>query len=243
MIKNDFNKYNNGKIYTIRCKLDNNLIYVGSSIQPLHKRWFTHKSRLIDPNFDNYIIYKKMKELGVENFYIELYENYNCNSKEELNKREGEIIREIATLNKVIAGRTQHEYYKDNFDKKKEYEKQYMSIPENRAKRNEYQKEYKRNTYEQNKEKFSEQRKETIICECGSCYRKYEGARHRRTATHKYFEEHNEPKPKLGIAGSRELQKQKVTCECGSVCGKGDLSKHKKTKKHLDYMQQKQTEN
>ena len=237
MIKNDINKYNNGKIYTIRCRLDDNLIYVGSTIQPLHKRWFTHKSRLIDPNFDNYILYQKMKEKGDETFYIELYENYNCNSKEELNRREGEVIREIGTLNKVIAGRTPHEYYKDNFEKKKEYEKHYMSIPENRAKRNEYQKEYKRNTYDENKEKISEQRKETIACECGSCYRKNEGARHRRTETHKYFEEHNEQKPKIGIEGSRELQKQKITCECGSVCGKGDLSKHLRTKKHLDYIQ------
>ena len=33
------NKYNNGKIYTIRCRDDNNLIYVGSTVQPLYKRW------------------------------------------------------------------------------------------------------------------------------------------------------------------------------------------------------------
>ena len=48
MIENDINKYNNGKIYTIRCRLDDNLIYVGSTMQPLHKRWCTHKSRLIE---------------------------------------------------------------------------------------------------------------------------------------------------------------------------------------------------
>ena len=37
------NKYNTGKIYTIRNKNDDNLIYVASTIQPLHKRFFEHK--------------------------------------------------------------------------------------------------------------------------------------------------------------------------------------------------------
>ena len=37
------NKYNNGKIYTIRCHDDQNLIYVGSTVQPLYKRWHQHK--------------------------------------------------------------------------------------------------------------------------------------------------------------------------------------------------------
>ena len=184
MIKNDINKYNNGKIYTIRCRLDDNLIYVGSTIQPLYKRWFTHKSRLIDPNFDNYILYQKMKEKGDETFYIELYENYNCNSKEELNRREGEVIREIGTLNKVIAGRTPHEYYKDNFEKKKEYEKQYMSVPENRAKRNEYQKQYKKDNYEKNREQLLKYRTEYITCDCGCEVQKRELTRHKKSQKH-----------------------------------------------------------
>ena len=61
MTEKDINIYNNGKIYTIRCKTDNNLIYVGSTTQPLHKRWFTHKSRLVDKNFYHYILYKKIE--------------------------------------------------------------------------------------------------------------------------------------------------------------------------------------
>jgi hypothetical protein len=175
-----------------------------------------------------------------DSFYIELYENYNCNSKEELNRREGEVIREIGTLNKVIAGRTPHEYYKDNFEKKKEYEKQYMSVPENRAKRNEYQKERMRNAYYKNKETIQQQQSVQYTCACGCIIRTGEKSRHKKSETHKYFVEHNEQKPKIGVEGSRELQKQKITCECGSVCGKGDLSKHLRTKKHLDYIQNNQ---
>ena len=228
------NKYNNSKIYKIEpmCEYPEGDIYIGSTYEKqLSNRMAKHRSNY-KHNRNKTMAFNLFDKYGVENCKIVLLEKVNVSTKEELLAIEGNYMKILKCVNRFIAGRTA-----------KEYEKQYMSIPENRAKRNEYQKEYKRNTYEQNKEKFSEQRKETIICECGSCYRKYEGARHRRTATHKYFEEHNEPKPKLGIAGSRELQKQKVTCECGSVCGKGDLSKHKKTKKHLDYMQQKQTEN
>jgi hypothetical protein len=34
-----------------------------------------------------------MKELGTENFYIELIEYCRCSTSEELRKREGELIR------------------------------------------------------------------------------------------------------------------------------------------------------
>ena len=40
-------KYKNGNIYTIRYKNDDSLIYVGSTIQQLFKRWYEHKSRVI----------------------------------------------------------------------------------------------------------------------------------------------------------------------------------------------------
>ena len=42
-MSNDNNRYKNGKIYTIRNINDYNLIYVGSTIQPLYKRFHDHK--------------------------------------------------------------------------------------------------------------------------------------------------------------------------------------------------------
>ena len=41
---------------------------------------------------------------------MELYEEFSCENKEQLNKREGEITRKIGTLNKRIEARTQKEY-------------------------------------------------------------------------------------------------------------------------------------
>ena len=65
--------YKNGKIYTIRCRTDNNLIYVGSTIQPLHKRFHGHKMKLLNGGYNHRFLYNKMSDLGIDNFYIELY--------------------------------------------------------------------------------------------------------------------------------------------------------------------------
>ena len=77
------NKYHNGKIYTIRCKDDDNLIYVGSSCLPLHKRFYDHKQKMKKDKYKNVLLYIKMKDIGIDKFYIELYEMYKCETKEE----------------------------------------------------------------------------------------------------------------------------------------------------------------
>ena len=70
MSEDKINKYNNGKIYTIRCRDDNNnnnnLIYVGSTVQPLYKRWHQHKTTYNKENDKQYnkLLYIKMRELG-----------------------------------------------------------------------------------------------------------------------------------------------------------------------------------
>ena len=112
-------KYKNGKIYTIRCKNDNTFIYAGSTVQPLFKRWHQHKKILNNEKRKEYniFLYKKIRETNLENWYIELYEEFSYESKEQLNKRRGEVIREIGTLNKRIEGRTQKEYREDNKEK------------------------------------------------------------------------------------------------------------------------------
>lgn len=108
------NKYKNGKIYTIRYKNDDTLIYVGSTVVPLYKRFSGHKSAAKNPKFEHMLLYKKMNETNINDWYIELYEDFPCERKEQLNKREGEIIRGIGTLNKNIAGRTHKECLEEN---------------------------------------------------------------------------------------------------------------------------------
>ena len=114
--------YSQGKIYTIRCRNDDALIYVGSTTQPLSHRWGGHK--LMSLRKPNILVYQTINNEW-DNWYIELYELYPCNSKMELEKREGEITREISTLNMRIEGRKRREYLNDNAEKIREQRKNY----------------------------------------------------------------------------------------------------------------------
>ena len=206
MTEKDINIYNNSKIYTIRCRTDNNLIYVGSTTQPLHKRWYGHKSRVNDIKENHILLYKTMNELGIDNFYIELYENYSCNSKEELNRYEGEIIRKIGNLNHIIAGRKPDEYFEENKELLKDKRAEYYNenkemILENRKKYREDNKdkikEMKSKYYVENKEAIKEKRNKdkTIkerktpfyICGCGMSVSGGHKARHETTKKHINF--------------------------------------------------------
>jgi hypothetical protein len=106
--------YSNGKIYTIRNRNDNTKIYVGSTIQPLYKRFGCHKKDSKREECMNRLLYIEVNN-DWSNWYVELYENYPCNNRNELDKREGEVIRLIGTLNMSIAGRDKKEYKKEYY--------------------------------------------------------------------------------------------------------------------------------
>ena len=101
--------YKNGKIYCLRNYI-NNEIYIGSTCQSLSKRMAYHRQDSIKQNRQRILIYKTMTELGRDNFYIELIEEYPCENLSQLTRREGELTRELkASLNQKIAGRTPEE--------------------------------------------------------------------------------------------------------------------------------------
>jgi hypothetical protein len=152
--------YIKGKIYTIRCNTDENLIYVGSTIQSLSKRFGGHKIEKVRK--PNTYFYTKVENWN--DWYIELYENYPCQNREELNKREGEIIRLIGTLNINATGRTKKEYYEEN---KARFEEYYIENKEHitQIKKDKY-KENKddinlknRDYYNENRERILEQKR------------------------------------------------------------------------------------
>jgi hypothetical protein len=158
--------YNKGKIYTIRCREDPSLIYVGSTTQPLSQRWTDHKSKCNNEKSKEYnrLLYKNMRELGQDKFYIELHEYYPCENKEQLNRKEGQVIREShSTLNKLVAGRTFQEYRNENKEKIKNLSKKYS---------------------ENNKEKIKEYQSTVFLCVCGCSITKGSIARHERTSKH-----------------------------------------------------------
>jgi hypothetical protein len=207
------NKYHNGKIYTIRCRDDDTLIYVGSSCLPLHKRFYQHKQKMKKDKYKKVYFYIKMNELGIYKFYIELYELYKCNTKEELNKREGEVIRQIGTLNMRIAGRTQKEYYENNLDKIKEYyENNKDKIKEYRESNKDKIKEVKKEYYKTNKDKIKEIKKE--------------------------WYENNKDKIKEYYETNKNKILEKIKCGCGCEVPKCHLNRHMKSQKHMNIMEQ-----
>lgn len=129
--------YSKSKIYTVRCRSDDKLIYVGSTIQPLHVRLAGHKR---DTTISLYkYIDNPENNTKWDDWYIELFESFPCNTKEELTKREGEVIREIATINKRGYYINDKEYREANSEKfKQKYKEWYaMNREENNLKRRE----------------------------------------------------------------------------------------------------------
>jgi len=139
--------YSKGKIYKIsspNCVK----IYIGSTTKSLNKRLIGHKTDAKTKKCRSKIV------IDCGNAIIELIELFPCESKTELERREGEIQKATLNLcNKLIAGRTDQEYYIDNKDKLAEYHIEY--IIKNKDKIDGYHKAYKI----KNKDKINEGRR------------------------------------------------------------------------------------
>ena len=158
-------RYKQGKIYAIRNITDDTMIYIGSTIGNLDRRFHNHKSDC--KRGLTCSLYKCIENNDWTLWYIELYENYPCNSKKELNKREGKLIRDIGTLNMNIAGRTREEYRKDNADKIKEYRKIWKE--ENTDKIKETDKKYRQENADKIKESKKKYNTQKVYCSiCGT---------------------------------------------------------------------------
>jgi len=123
--------YKNGKIYKI-VDSNNEMIYVGSTVLPLIYRMRVHISTYLyrqkesNINKGKYTVYDIFDKYGLDKCSIQLIEEFPCKYKSELNKREGQVIRQMRDaslniVNKNIAGRTRQEWYIDNKDIKKQY--------------------------------------------------------------------------------------------------------------------------
>ncbi|ARF12390.1 hypothetical protein Klosneuvirus_5_60 [Klosneuvirus KNV1] len=87
--------YQHGKIYKITSD-ETEQIYIGSTIQPLHKRLIQHRNKYKRYKNGTYHYLSSFEIVNYDDAVIILIENYPCNTKEEL------FIRE--------------QYWKDNLD-------------------------------------------------------------------------------------------------------------------------------
>ena len=170
--------YKNGKIYTIRCLSDKDLIYVGSTCQLLSYRWSDHKRNSTKEKYENICLYVQINQKGIDDFYIELYEKFPCTCKEELLKREGEVIRSMGSMNHIISGRTKTEYYVENKDHINLLHRNYYEKHSEDIKKN------KKQYYHENKETIQIRQKEKMQCECGCMIARSDIAKHKKTKKH-----------------------------------------------------------
>ena len=198
-------------------------VYVGSTCQPLTKRLYEHKKTIGKQTYENNKFYCKMQELGSDNFYIDLVENYPCSTREELRAREGEWIRKISTLNKLIAGRDSKGYCDDNAEMLRQKTKEYKA--EHKEHYKEYMKAYRETKLEEIKAHrniYIEQNREIIL----------EQKRQHRLENKEQLCESR--KNKYGEHGQIQVE-----CDCRCVVTKCNLTRHLKSKNHEKLMKQK----
>lgn len=204
------NKYQTqAKIYAIR-SYQTEEIYIGSTCDTLSKRFYSHKIKFkqFQNGKANYITSFKMLEYA--DAYIELLENCPCNDKNELTRREGELIRVNAyCVNKNIAGRTIKQYYQDNAEVIKAKTKQYYQA------NIEHIKDYHKQYQQVNVEKIKEQTKQY-----------YQANAEKIKERTKQYRQDNADKIK-----------QKHDCPCGGKYTTSGKSTHLKTKKHQKYLE------
>jgi len=194
--------YSNGKIYKIISE-NSEKYYIGSTTQPLSKRFSDHKSNykmFQNGKYDNCSSFNVVKE---ENCKIILIEEYPCENKNQLESRERYWIEQFKNniVNKVIPTRTDKEYYNDNKDKAKEY----------RDGHKQETKQYNQKYYEEQKDKIKEKTKNYRLnnldiikqkqkikhnCDCGGKYTNSGKSEHIKTTRHKLFLE-KQTKPEI----------------------------------------------
>ena len=194
------NRYENGKIYKI-VDIGYNKCYIGSTCESLSQRMTRHRHQYnshLKGLYGRTCSFELFDEYGIENCKIELIENYPCNDKEELRRREGQYIETINCVNKQIAGRTPQEYRDGRKDVKREKDKEYREnhkeeLKQKKEEKREYYTEHKRMWNMQNKEYVADYNKEyrmnnkeklaeKATCEiCGSVVRKYDIKKHQET--------------------------------------------------------------
>ena len=150
-----------GKIYFVRS--NNPEIkskYVGSTIQTLAQRMTGHRGgykRWLVGKENACAIFYEFQKYGIEQFHIELIEDYPCEREEQLLARENFFIRQEDCVNKIMAILT----HEERDEKRKQY-------------------------YQGRKNEVSVKGKEKIKCECGDIVSNSAGSLNRHIKTNKH---------------------------------------------------------
>jgi len=150
-----------GTIYKLTCD-DPELVYYGSTIKTLNKRFSGHK-------YDWKKFYGKNSSCVLFDMgNVKIHEIEKVEDKEKLLEREDYYISNFPCVNKKKSfGFDKKIFWKEYYEKHQEKIKQ-----------------KKHNYYLENKASILEKQKEKITCECGSIFRKCDIAKHKRSKKH-----------------------------------------------------------
>ena len=209
--------YKNGKIY----KLINDelgLTYYGSTATTLTKRLCGHKTKT------NKCKSKLLFTGGAVEIF--LVEEFPCENKDQLNKRERFYIENNECVNKNIPGRTMKEWREVNKESIAEQNKEWFEA--NKEQMKEYNKEYREAHKEHNKEynkEYREVNKEKMV----------EYQKEWREANKEKLVEYQKEYKEAHKEKMAEKMAEKFDCECGGKFTLSNRARHLKLIKHLKY--------
>tara|TARA_R110000823_G_C15753823_1_gene482179 strand:+ start:115 stop:792 length:678 start_codon:yes stop_codon:yes gene_type:complete len=214
--------YRLSKIYKIYSKLLN-LCYIGSTTQELSVRISDHYR---DYNkwcngCNKYI--SSFEVLKADDVVIILVEEFPCNTKHELYRKEGEYIKSSECVNKVVAGRTHKEYYEQN--KEAIFANKHLYYEQNKEVINLQKKIYRelnQTAIKSQKKTYREQNKDDISAKKKIYQEQNKDA---ISAKKKIYQEQN----KDAISAKK---KERFMCECGESVRKCSINRHIQTNKH-----------
>ena len=182
--KTDMSEYQQAKIYKL-CSALSNMIYIGATKFPLHKRLNEHRYSIRRGKTKAHLLMQP----HLDTLRIELIENFPCETRNDLCIREGYYVRKYRNdiLNIRIPARPVSEYQKEYLEVNKErLQNNRLSYYHNHK---EEAKERGRLFYQNNQEKVNQRSKE-YYQENKAARKKYALARYYRLKELKELNEH-----------------------------------------------------
>jgi hypothetical protein len=212
--------FSNGKIYRIR-SAHSELPYIGSTVDSLEERFRKHNDKYKSWKRGNSNYNTSHEILKYDDAYIELVEKYSCNSRQELEAREGTYI-EIGKncVNKQRAGSNgdYSEYHSEWYQNCKERQSELQKAPHRKATRSKKEK-----------------------CECGMMIAHVGLEKHKKMKIHQLFLKNPEEHAKEMKAKEERDKVPKYECGCGAKLNISQskvavIKKHEKRKKHQEWL-------
>ena len=213
---------NIGRIYKI-VNTVNDDIYIGSTTLTLKRRFARHIYEMKILKDSNKMLFKLMREIGSENFSIELIEDVEYDSLKDLRNREGYWIKTMGTLNQVINGRTIKEYQQDNREYLHQKHQEWLGNNQERckAKSKEWQIKNK-DKLRQNQKEYYENNKDNINLK----------KKEYRTNNQDKIKEYTKKYRELNHEKIKERERETVMCECGMIVLRRQLKRHMSRQLH-----------